>query len=134
MLLDGPNYSLTVEDADDGDPANLNLSLGVLGTPVAQVLVQANTVPGIEIGEEGWLTFSADTTTLDDLSELTVDQIIPAVKEGVNFLKSKADGSDGLDWLNEDLPVVNRSAADGLDFLDTVLIKLDELVYGLDLV
>ena len=54
------------------------------------------------------------------MKDLTIDQIIFAIQQGVDYLKDQ-----DWDWLHQDLPLVNRSAADGLEFLDMVIDKVN---------
>ena len=121
----------------DGGSAELDLDLAVLGQSLVNVNATASTDPGKSIGEPDWFSWNVLVTKsggVNGFSQgLTVDAVIQAVHQGVEFLQDKATGNDpDWDWLNKDLPLANRSVADGLDFLDDVLDKIDQWVYQVD--
>lgn len=121
----------------DGGAAELDMDLSVLGNSLVNFNATASTDAGKEIGEPGWFNWDVSVTKTGSVNGfaqgLTVDAVIQAVHNGVDFLQEKAASSEpGWDWLNEDLPLANRSVADGLDFLDDVLDKIDQWVYQVD--
>ena len=111
----------------DHEPATINANITVGGEVVAEANVWMSTDCGIAIGDPGWFVVTTDLSSFE-MKDLTIDQIIFAIQQGVDYLKDQ-----DWDWLHQDLPLVNRSAADGLEFLDMVIDKVNGWIYELDL-
>ncbi|MBT6725024.1 MAG: hypothetical protein HOB20_17470, partial [Planctomycetaceae bacterium] len=117
----------TVIPGHDHEPATINANITVGGEVVAEANVWMSTDCGIAIGDPGWFVVTTDLSSFE-MKDLTIDQIIFAIQQGVDYLKDQ-----DWDWLHQDLPLVNRSAADGLEFLDMVIDKVNGWIYELDL-
>jgi Ca2+-binding RTX toxin-like protein len=76
------------------------------------------------------LTFDVDVneSALEGLKNLSVEQIMAIVRDLVNELRN----NDTIPWLNEEIPLVDKSLADLIGYLDTLLEKIDEIASVID--